>query len=386
MAGPSRPSGGSGGGPAAGATSRKLTTPSSSATHRTASHQPSGARTGGPCRRGASGRRCGRGARAGTTGRAAGGGRAPRQDSGAPAHGAARGSGGRRGSSVRGAVGRRRPVGVGGGVVGGRRPSASASRRGASMPCVGVASAASRRRASLGGVERLGSVLGAAPSRPSTAASASSASASAWRLATSASSSSRRISRWTSGSGGASAWASAGVGRLVGVLAADPRQEPACAACGRRLRRATIAVVDGGHAGHARARRRTRGWRRTTGRSRSPASTLAEHQGQTAAVGAIRRGRLIDHGANPTASGPRFDGPSVRGRRRTRRSLPLDRRRRLRADVVDDAVDARDLVDDARRDLAEDVVRAASPSRRSCRPRWSPPGWRRRWRTSGRRP
>ena len=48
IAGPRRPSGGSGGGPAAGATSRKLTTPSSSATHRTASHQPSGASDGRP--------------------------------------------------------------------------------------------------------------------------------------------------------------------------------------------------------------------------------------------------------------------------------------------------------------------------------------------------
>ena len=45
-AGPRRPSGGSGGGPAAGATSRKLTTPSSSATHSDGSHQPSGASDG----------------------------------------------------------------------------------------------------------------------------------------------------------------------------------------------------------------------------------------------------------------------------------------------------------------------------------------------------
>ena len=44
--GPRRASGGSGGGPASGATSRKLTTPASSVTHRMASHQPSGASVG----------------------------------------------------------------------------------------------------------------------------------------------------------------------------------------------------------------------------------------------------------------------------------------------------------------------------------------------------
>src|SRR2546426_5804213 len=43
------------------------------------------------------------------------------------------------------------------------------------------------------------------------------------------------------------------------------------------------------------------------------------------------------------------------------RLLPLDRRRRLRADVVHDAVDALDLVDDARRDACEQVVRQARP-------------------------
>ena len=49
-------------------------------------------------------------------------------------------------------------------------------------------------------------------------------------------------------------------------------------------------------------------------------------------------------------------------------SFPLDRRRRLRADVVDDAVDALDLVDDARRDARRAARAAAAPSRRSCRP------------------
>ena len=49
-----------------------------------------------------------------------------------------------------------------------------------------------------------------------------------------------------------------------------------------------------------------------------------------------------------------------------RPSLPLDRRGRLAADVVDDAVDARDLVDDAVADIrASSVVRQAAPSRRS---------------------
>ena len=69
-------------GPLAGATSRKLTTPSSSATHISASHQPSGASEGRPMPGPVA---CGRGrgprARAGTTGRAAGVGRARPQDS-----------------------------------------------------------------------------------------------------------------------------------------------------------------------------------------------------------------------------------------------------------------------------------------------------------------
>ena len=47
--------------------------------------------------------------------------------------------------------------------------------------------------------------------------------------------------------------------------------------------------------------------------------------------------------------------------------FPLDRRRRLRADVVDDAVDAAHLVDDARRDARRAGRAAAAPSRRSCR-------------------
>src|SRR5262245_40878303 len=41
--------------------------------------------------------------------------------------------------------------------------------------------------------------------------------------------------------------------------------------------------------------------------------------------------------------------------------FPLDGGRRLRADVVDDPVDALDFVDDARRDAGQQVVRQARP-------------------------
>src|SRR4051812_49278305 len=42
-------------------------------------------------------------------------------------------------------------------------------------------------------------------------------------------------------------------------------------------------------------------------------------------------------------------------------SLPLDRRGRLAADVVDDAVDAGHLVDDPRRNLRQQLVRQPRP-------------------------
>ena len=42
-------------------------------------------------------------------------------------------------------------------------------------------------------------------------------------------------------------------------------------------------------------------------------------------------------------------------------SLPLDRCGRFGADIVDDAVDAGNFVDDARRDSGEDVVRETAP-------------------------
>src|SRR5256885_5647746 len=45
-------------------------------------------------------------------------------------------------------------------------------------------------------------------------------------------------------------------------------------------------------------------------------------------------------------------------------SFPFDRRRRLRADVVDDAVDAFDFVDDPRRDAREQFVGQPRPVRR----------------------
>src|SRR5437762_10016501 len=41
--------------------------------------------------------------------------------------------------------------------------------------------------------------------------------------------------------------------------------------------------------------------------------------------------------------------------------FPFDRRRWLRRDVVDDPIDPRDLVDDAARDLCQDLVRQAGP-------------------------
>ena len=64
-------------------------------------------------------------------------------------------------------------------------------------------------------------------------------------------------------------------GSIVGVLAADPRQEPVPA--GRLGLGAQGGRIDGGQAGHARGRPRTRGSPRTTRRSgcrgRSPRST-----------------------------------------------------------------------------------------------------------------
>src|SRR2546423_623677 len=42
-------------------------------------------------------------------------------------------------------------------------------------------------------------------------------------------------------------------------------------------------------------------------------------------------------------------------------SFPFDRRGRLRRDVVHDAIHARDLVDDATRDLRQDFVRQPRP-------------------------
>src|SRR6516225_9329680 len=45
------------------------------------------------------------------------------------------------------------------------------------------------------------------------------------------------------------------------------------------------------------------------------------------------------------------------------RSLPLDGRGRLARDVVDHARDPRDLVDDAPRDLIEELIRQARPVR-----------------------
>ena len=79
-------------------------------------------------------------------------------------------------------------------------------------------------------------------------------------------------------------------------------------------------------------------------------------------------------------------GPPGTPRSRAGASLPLDRRRRLRADVEDDAVDALHFVDDARGDRRRAGRAAAAPSRPSCRRGSRRPG--RRWctRRSARRP
>src|SRR4249920_2944472 len=45
----------------------------------------------------------------------------------------------------------------------------------------------------------------------------------------------------------------------------------------------------------------------------------------------------------------------------TAMSLPFDRRRRLRRNIVDDAIDPTDFVDDARGNRGEEVVREARP-------------------------
>ena len=97
------------------------------------------------------------------------------------------------------------------------------------------------------------------------------------------------------------------------------------------------------------------------GQTTASAASGPEHHGQTRIrVGGASLLESVGPWANPTAPNRADDSPSVRGGVRTR-SLPFDRRRRLRADVVDDPVDAGDLIDDPRRDLAEDVVRELGP-------------------------
>ena len=114
------------------------------------------------------------------------------------------------------------------------------------------------------------------------------------------------------GSGGASAWASAGDDASVRIVAADPRQQPAA------RRRRLLAAQD--------AWRRPRSRRAASGSSsddqdraarragrRSRASAAAEHHGQTVPVGrsSRRSGRPCDQIL--AASETPFDGPSVRG-------------------------------------------------------------------------
>ena len=74
------------------------------------------------------------------------------------------------------------------------------------------------------------------------------------------------------------------------------------------------------------------------------------------------------------------------GRTRPSHSFPLDRRRRLRADVVDHAIDALHLVDDPRRRSSPAARAAAAPSRPSCRRGSRPRGSRSCTRRCARRP
>ena len=79
-------------------------------------------------------------------------------------------------------------------------------------------------------------------------------------------------------------------------------------------------------------------------KSSSPAKTIADFRQSLGVSGAFGTSRPL---APPITAEPRrFYYPS----------FPLDRSRRLGGDVVDDAVDALDLVDDARRGAAEEIV------------------------------
>ena len=113
--------------------------------------------------------------------------------------------------------------------------------------------------------------------------------------------------------------------------------------------------VDAGHAqvgGRAARRRRSS---RPPSRSSTPAARLARAR--------RRRGAR----ARRAERAPAERRPAPRTARAPRALLPLDRRGRLRRDVVDHAVDAAHLVDDARRDRRRAGRTAAAPSRRSCR-------------------
>ena len=210
--GPRRASGGSGGGPAVGATSRKLTTPSSSATHTIASHQPSGASVGRDMPGAqppvadadlvlAQERRTGRGEAFGHARRIAGRGPGPVRRASRPRSSAAASAVvGRGGSAVSAAA----AAVVGGGRLPSRRP-----RRRRRRP----RRSAAWRRAPLPRPSRWRRSRphpGGRPCGPRAAASVCSATASAWRLAMSAAIWSFSISRLTAGSGGAMAPASAG--------------------------------------------------------------------------------------------------------------------------------------------------------------------------------
>ena len=73
------------------------------------------------------------------------------------------------------------------------------------------------------------------------------------------------------------------------------------------------------------------------------------------------RSRCLTEPGGSTILGRMSDRLRGARRARPRRSLPLDRRRRFRRDVIHHATDAAHLVDDPARDPGEHVVRNASP-------------------------
>ena len=159
--------------------------------------------------------------------------------------------------------------------------------------------------------------------------------------------------------------------RVVGILAADQGQEPAALARDGRLGAHDRGCVDGPsdpeEPGRSRMRRSARLRRR--GRYRDRRYTSPSTTGRRNPPARSPHSSHVDHGRNATARSYRRNTPSVRGgwstglgvgacrprriaqlaqaARKPLLLLPLDRRRRLRRDVVHDPVDARHFVDDA---------------------------------------